>query len=240
MQRNKQNFIEIQRHPYPPFVPEHARTIILGSAPPSRFCADTGRQLHPKDLDWYYGSWDRSPNLLWEILFRVLDPACLPELARIRGLETERESRTRIQRGFLQTWLSRNQLGMLDILTRFERREGSSSDAKLQALEFTDLVSLLRLNSSLEGICCTSRHRVSTWLQQYLEAKRIAWRAETEGYSFKLPGDQPTAQTFGRIRVVVLPSPSPIGRIRFPSHQAWLEHLIREYRRRLALAINTG
>lgn len=240
MQRNKQNLIEIQRHPYPPFVPERARVVILGSAPPARFCAETGNHLHPKDLDWYYGSWDRSPNLLWEILFRVLDPAGLPKLVRIRGLETEREARTQIQRSFLQTWLARNLLGMLDILARFERRDGSSSDARLQALEFTDLVSLLRLNPSVDEIFCTSRHRVLAWLKQYLQDERTALRAETEGYSFNLPGDQQTAQTLRRIRVVVLPSPSPIGRIRFPSHQAWLEHLVLEYRRLLAPIIITG
>lgn len=229
---------EVQDHPYQPFVPQGCKMLILGSAPPSRFCASQPKPLHSKDVDWYYGSFARCYNMLWELLFLALDPEGLPELFRIRLLKGDREHRTLIQRDFLQDWLSRRKLGMLDILLRFERRSGSASDAKLKPQQFTNLLDVLASNPSVSAICCTSRHRVLEWLEKYLRIQRIALKTENEGYSFTLPQQHRQIQDFRRIWVLVLPSPSPTGRIRFPSHQAWLEHLTTTYSHLFRLAFS--
>ncbi len=236
MRASKKPMLEIQRDPYDPFVPDGARVMVLGSTPPGRFCAEGIKPLKERDLDYYYGSCDRSYNLFWEVLFRVLDPSGLPELTRIRSLSSAREHRTFVQRDFLQTWLANQGLGIMDILERFERRDGSGADSKLRPLEFAPLLEVLAAHSYVEAICCTSQSRVCEWLRQYLEVHQIVLETETEGYSFTLPGNQTKAEPPRRIMAMGLPSPSPIGRIRFPNHQAWLEHLVAEYRRIFALA----
>lgn len=229
---------EVQTHPYQPFVPETAKVLILGSAPPSRFCTQEPKRLFDKDMDWYYGSCGRNCNLLWEMLFRVFEPEDLPELDQLRRLDAERMARTPFQSDFLQNRLKRWELGMLDILARFKRRSGKSSDADLTPLEFTPLLSILAAATSVKAICCAGRHRVLEWLLRYLDAQKITVSYESEGYSFELPQIDHPAKTPRLIRILVLPSPSPIGRIRFPNHQAWLEYLTSSYSHLFKLAFS--
>ena len=234
----RQDNTEVQDHPYQPFVPPGSQVLILGSAPPYRFCVRQPKPLHAKDMDWYYGSYCRSYNMLWELLFLALDPEGLTDLLRIRALEGDREHRTQSQRDFLQDWLARRKLGIMDILLRFERRSGSASDAKLKPQRFTNLLDIIAATPSVSSICCTSRHRVLEWLAKYLRSQGIALNPEKTGYSFPLPHSYRQAQNPCRIRVLVLPAPSPIGRIRFPSHQDWLEYLTTTYSHLFRLAFS--
>lgn len=228
--------VEVQRDPYDPFVPDGARVMVLGSTPPGRFCVDGLKPLNEKDVDYYYGSRDRGYNLFWEVMFRVLDPSGLPELDQIRNLTSARELRTPLQRSFLQAWLTTQGLGIMDILERFERRDGSGADAKLRPLEFARLLDVLDAHPAVEAICCTSQSRVCEWLRQYLAAHQIALHTEKEGFSLTFADNRANAEAPRAIRVLGLPSPSPIGRINFPNHQAWLENLVSEYRRIFVLA----
>ncbi|MBW6513228.1 MAG: uracil-DNA glycosylase family protein [Candidatus Syntrophosphaera sp.] len=219
----------IQSHPYRPYVPDQARTLILGSVPPWRFCTEMPKPLSPKDMDYYYGSHVRGCNLLWEVLFRVLDPAALPELQKIRELQLQRVTRTEKQRVFLQDFLARHGLGIADILLRFERRDLGSADAKIRPLEFTDLTGILASRLNLANILCTSK-KVDFWLREYLATQGIALESEHgAGAAFPLPDHDEASLTERRIRVLILPSPSPVGRVRFPNHVAFVDHLTQAY-----------
>jgi len=228
------NSRDTQIHPYQPYVPDAARYLILGSVPPWRFCLEGEKPLREKDVDFYYGSYDRGYNLFWEVLLRGFETALLPDLERIRSLQTEREERTDLQRGFFREFLSRHDLGMADILLRFERRDRSAADGKIRPLEYTDLLGILASRPRIESIFCTSRHKVFLWLGQYLGSQGIhlEYAADKSGALFSLPA---SAGRGREIRIIVLPSPSPIGRIRFPNHQCFVEHLIEEYRRLFGL-----
>lgn len=55
------------KHPYPPFIPETATRLIVGTLPPPRF--STGN-LNAQDVDFCYGS---SNGMLWKIWNRLYD-----------------------------------------------------------------------------------------------------------------------------------------------------------------------
>ena len=54
-------------HPYPPFIPENATKLIVGTLPPPRF---TTGELKEGDVDFCYGSRD---GQLWTILDKIFD-----------------------------------------------------------------------------------------------------------------------------------------------------------------------
>lgn len=224
---------EIQGHPYPPCVPDTARALILGSAPPWRFCAAEPKPLRERDLDFYYGSSDHGGNLLWEVLFRVFEPASVPELESLRALDLPRIQRTLAQRDFLGSFLQRHRLAVADILLRFERRERKAADAFLHPLEFLPLLQLLREHPSLGQVFCTSRGGVYRWLERYLAGEGVVLSPDPEcdTYSFILPD----AESPG-IRVRILPSPSPVGRLRFPDQAEFVHFLTQSYSRMLNCA----
>ena len=57
----------LHQHPYPPFFPENATKLIVGTIPPPRFSLG---QLFDEDVDFCYGS---KHGLLWPILNTIFD-----------------------------------------------------------------------------------------------------------------------------------------------------------------------
>ena len=57
----------LHQHPYPPFIPENATKLIVGTIPPPRFSSG---DLFTEDVDFCYGS---KFGLLWPILDRIFD-----------------------------------------------------------------------------------------------------------------------------------------------------------------------
>jgi hypothetical protein len=226
---NKKEYLE-QRHPYPPYVPAGATGLILGSAPPARFCLPRLGEMSFRDMDYYYGSYNRGYNLFWEVMFRALDPAGLSGLERIRLLDGRIEGNALVQREFLRHWLCEQGLGIADILTRFNRSGGGAGDGQLQALAFLDLMDILDGSPLLSVIYCTSRHKVYIWLSQYLAGQGIRLDGSGSGGSFILPSKEPVAGSGRLITIHILPSPSPVGRLRFPGHTEFLEYLANSYR----------
>lgn len=222
---------EIERHPYAPCIPDDACALILGSAPPWRFCQPEPKPLRERDVDFYYGSYDRGYNLLWEVLFRVFSPSELDDLHRVRALQLPRAARTPLQLDFLQSWLVRHDMAMADILLCFRRRDRSAADAKLSPLAFTDLAGILDRHPKLRRIYCTSRNRVWLWLKQYLDGIGVYGEKDfdSETQRFVWPGPKGSSADPRGVEVRVLPSPSPVGRIRFPSHQEFVSYLTRRY-----------
>ncbi len=163
---HKEDNWQLQTHPYPPFIPEEAEILLLGSAPPYRFCGESKSKLRQRDLNYYYGS---SSNLFWDLLFGICEPEALAEFELLRR-STNLDNLTREKAiAFLQSFLTRHKLGLADILHRFKRCGESAADYQLQVLEYHDIVPLLSKNKKLGVICCTSKNRVYFWLRDYLE-----------------------------------------------------------------------
>ena len=220
---------EIQNHPYSPFIPETTKALILGSAPPSRFCSRLKTEPQDKDIDYYYGSYSRGYNLLWELLFQIFEPESLTDLKRICNLQNPREERTLIQQKFFQNFLLQHQLGIADILYQFIRRDQSSADNKLHPLKFLALTDFIDSAPKLQTVFCTSHYKVFIWLKQYLNNQDIYLKKEAEDFSFLLPNRDNQSSPLRRIFVRILPSPSPIGRLHYPDHKSFFENILKLY-----------
>ncbi len=109
----------MQNHPYKPFIPKDAKVLLLGSAPPYRFCTGNANDLKNKDMDYYYGS---NSNLLWEILFTAFEPDKIDKISSLRSLEEDRKIKTAYQIDFHELFSPEINSEWQDILPKFSRK----------------------------------------------------------------------------------------------------------------------
>lgn len=62
--------LEKQTHPYKPYIPDNAKGVIIGSAPPHQFCTDKGPDLKEGDINFFYGS---VRNQFWCVMKHTLN-----------------------------------------------------------------------------------------------------------------------------------------------------------------------
>lgn len=221
-----------QQHPYLPVVAEGTQLLLLGSAPPFRFCLPGTRPLKPKDLDFYYGS---CTNLFWDILVGALEPQSLGRLSSFRDRSIAVELRTAGFREFAHPFLGRYHLGLADILRTFTRRDGSAADYHLEVVDYLDLLVLLRQHGTIRKILCTSRNRVHYWLTDYLEKGRERGdiRLTSTGDEFCYRNVDAGNAWSDEVSIGILPSPSARGIMRYPNRQAFLAASVLSYRTQL-------
>jgi len=124
------------QHPYPPFIPEGATRLIVGTLPPPRFSI---RKLRPKDVDFCYGS---DQGLLW----RVLDT--------LYGLNLEyKNSPTAIMQR--KAFLGKEHIGICDIVAGGYRNKIDASDLGLTNIELRDLLEILKTHSKIDTLIFT-------------------------------------------------------------------------------------
>lgn len=169
-------------HPYPPFVPDGAVRLIIGSIPPHRFCVRG--TLHQDDVDFYYGS--RS-NGFWKLVGDVCG-------AGFTFGNTEEAIRER------KEFLTSSRTGITDIVERCGRINGGSSDSDLAGIEFRDPSDLLLANPDIREIVCTSIF-VKRCLGSALRVRFRAVPGEDRRFTMNYSGKD--------YRVIVLFSPSP-------------------------------
>ena len=121
----------VERHPYPPFLPDDCRCLVVGSFPPARL---TQARLGSRDIPFYYGS---SVNGFWKMLGELYGAECT-SLEQVKGL------------------LTRLHMGITDMAEACRRREGSSRDEDLDIVEYRDLTQLLLGIPSLGTVYVTS------------------------------------------------------------------------------------
>lgn len=112
------------RHPYPPFIPQGAWRLLVGTLPPPRFSLG---QLKPKDVNFSYGS---SDGYLWPILNEIYD----------LNLNYENTEEAIQQR---KDFLSTNQLGICDIVQSCTRQKIDASDLGMSEVVLRDLLGIL-------------------------------------------------------------------------------------------------
>lgn len=130
-----------QLHPYPPFVPKDSKALILGSAPPCRFCHCAVCSPKAKDVDFYYGS---SDNAFWDLLSEALQERRPHTLEDMKAL------------------LSTHNLAIADVLWEFERDNHSATDKMLKPISFNHQI--LTILKNLDTVFCTSM-QVFMWLK---------------------------------------------------------------------------
>lgn len=114
--------MDVETHPFQPFLPANARLLMLGTFPPAprRWC-----------MDWYYPNYT---NDMWRIfgLHFFGDKMHFVDEARHTFRLTE-----------LQTFLSSLGVAIYDTAVRVRRTKGTASDKDLDIVEPADLDALL-------------------------------------------------------------------------------------------------
>ncbi|MBT8295136.1 MAG: uracil-DNA glycosylase family protein [Gramella sp.] len=143
------------KHPFPPFIPENATKLIVGTLPPPRF---TKRQLREDDVDFCYGSGD---GQLWIILNRIFD----------LDLKFENTSEAVIQR---KKFLQDRGIGICDVVESSRREKIDASDLGMLKVELRDMVSILRENLEVDTLLFTggnSKNGPEYFFRRYLKEK---------------------------------------------------------------------
>ena len=112
-------------HPYPPFIFEDTKRLIVGTLPPPRF---TTGDLNDQDVDFCYGS---SNGMLWKIWNRIYD----------LQLDFENTYAAIEQR---KAFLKREKIGVCDIVHAAYREKVDASDLGMKNVELRDLLRYLK------------------------------------------------------------------------------------------------
>lgn len=135
----------IETHPLPPFLPENARLLLLGSFPPPR-----ARWV----MDFYYPNWQ---NDMWRIFGHIFfaDPNHFVDVQH----KTYREAAIR-------AYLHHQGIAISDTAHRAERLAGNAADKSLRILETTDLAKLLTALPHCTAIAATGELAARTLCAQ--------------------------------------------------------------------------
>lgn len=123
-------------HPYPPYIPENATKLIVGTLPPPRF---SSHDLKPGDIDFNYGSRD---GQLWFILDRIFGA----------NFSYETSQQAIDQR---KAFLAKHQIGICDMVACAYRQKIDASDIGIKAYELRNLIGVLQAHPRLKTILFT-------------------------------------------------------------------------------------
>jgi len=115
----------LHTHPYPPFFPNGATKLIVGTLPPPRF---TTGDLKEGDVNFCYGS---ISGLLWPVLDQIFD----------LNLKFEDTEAAVLQR---KKFLASRGIGVCDIVAQCERAKIDASDLGMQNIKLRNLIGYLQ------------------------------------------------------------------------------------------------
>jgi len=123
-------------HPYPPFIPNGTKKLIVGTLPPPRF---TMGEFKEGDVDFCYGSRD---GQLWIILNRIFD-------LELKFETTDEAIQQRKE--FLQLY----KIGICDMVEYAWRDKIDASDVGMQNVKLRNMLQILIDNPSVETLLFT-------------------------------------------------------------------------------------
>jgi len=121
------------KHPYPPFIPESATKLIVGTIPPPRFSSG---KLFKEDVDFCYGS---KYGLLWPILNEIFDLNLIYE-------NTQEAINQR------KSFLIQYGIGICDMVDRCQRENIDASDVGMRHINLRNLLSYIRENKQISTL----------------------------------------------------------------------------------------
>lgn len=140
------NSLEIERHPWAPFLPKNSRVLILGSFPPPRT---------RWSMDFYY------PNItndFWKMIGFIF-------------FNDEKHFIIKESKQFNQSaiklFLEEKGIALYDAATAIQRKKGNASDLHLKIIEATDIPTLLSLIPHCRTIAVTGEKSAQTVLAPY-------------------------------------------------------------------------
>jgi hypoxanthine-DNA glycosylase len=166
--------MHIELHPFKPFVPKNATTLILGSFPGKEHT-----QGNTSSECWFYGA---KRNRFWDIISQVY--------------ETTIESKLEKQQLF-----TKQGIAITDILLKIQRKNDSNLDDNLEIIEFNDLaIKEILTSNKISSIFFTSRFVENHFKKRFPEISfaeylpspsprfaRMTLKEKVDYYKMKLP-----------------------------------------------------
>jgi len=146
--------MQIETHPWNWYLPADAKTIIIGTFPPT---------LRNWSYDFFYPN---KNNYFWKIMSKIAGV----ELQSFSGNEAV-EERKEI--------LNQLMLGVSDMGKVIRRTKDSSMDEDLEVVEYMDVFQILKENPTVDKIIFTSSSGKSSairWFKDYLASKEIIYK----------------------------------------------------------------
>jgi len=147
----------IHKHPYKPFIPKNTTKLIVGTLPPPRFSTGV---LKKGDVDFCYGSID---GQLWKILNVIFN-------LKLHFETTELAIQQR------KNFLTKNNLGICDIVASCKRNRMDASDIGMQQIVLRDFLSYIANNPKINTLLLTggnSKNGPEYHLRRLLKNKNI-------------------------------------------------------------------
>lgn len=126
----------LHNHPYPPFIPDNATKLIVGTLPPPQF--STG-QLLEKDVDFCYGSYY---NSLWLYIDAIHN-------LNLRYDHSDEAIQQRKQ------FLIDRGIGVCDIVQSAERDKIDASDLGMKNIQLRDVVGYIKKHPNIDTLLFT-------------------------------------------------------------------------------------
>lgn len=178
----------LHQHPYPPFIPENATKLIVGTLPPPRF--STGA-LHQDDVDFCYGSKD---GQLWRIINTIFD----------LNLKFENTPEAIRQR---KNFLKANKMGICDVVECCERTKVDASDIGMQNIVLRDVIGYIKKYSTVTTLLFTGGNSKNG--PEYLFRKHLrSYHLKLEPRVYEVPRIHEFLLNGRRITTVSLTAPS--------------------------------
>ncbi|MBZ0328530.1 MAG: uracil-DNA glycosylase family protein [Altibacter sp.] len=180
----------LHTHPYPPFIPNRATKLIVGTLPPPRFTTGT---LKEGDVNFCYGSRD---GQLWSILNEIFN----------LNLNFETTAEAIAQR---KQFLTERGIGICDIVASAKRDKVDASDLGMQDIVLRDLISTLQKNPMVDTLLFTggnSKNGPEYFFRRHLKAYDLTLKVVSHEvpriHQFQLPN------TSRIIKTISLTAPS--------------------------------
>lgn len=180
----------LHTHPYPPYIPDNATKLIVGTLPPPRF---TTKELKEGDVDFCYGSID---GQLWVILDRIFN----------LHLKFENSPKAIKQR---KDFLHKRGIGICDIVASAKRKKMDAADTTMSQVKLRNLIRILQEHLKIDTLLFTggkSKNGPEYFFRQHAKKYKIEMEVVSSEvpriHSFRLPGDS------RMIRTVTLTAPS--------------------------------
>jgi len=192
----------IHKHPYPPFIKQDTKKLIVGTLPPPRF--STG-DLIEKDVDFCYGS---AYNSLWLFIDQIYN----------LGLRFDNSELAVQQR---QEFLIEQHIGICDIVASAEREKIDASDLGMSNIKLRNLLAYLEEFQNVETLIFTggnSKNGPEYFFRKHLKTHGLKLKLLVDEvpriHEFTMPTSATSKKNIGRvIKTVSLSSSSGAANI---------------------------
>ena len=138
--------MEIENHPFEPWLPFNAKLLMLGTFPPApkRWC-----------MEWYYPNYT---NDMWRIFGHIF--------FRDKSYFVDEENKT-YKLDLLKVFLKEKGIAIFDTALRIHRKKGTASDKELEIVEAADLDGMLCVLPECKAVLTAGQLATKVFTEHY-------------------------------------------------------------------------